>query len=183
MQSQIEEMATSGLKVALENKVKLIENQITYSIANTKTLNTSIFLTQSLEKIYVDEFNAEGIAGLVKSVDKILTTHFIGIKIRDVEGNLILNSGINSTSPDLAVELDTGSDVHTVLLWDEQFIVRNSIQLLDEKNKPIGRITTEEPMPDLTRIFKEATLIGKTGDFLLCAPVKENDLEMDCFLR
>ncbi len=29
MQSQIEEMATSGLKVALENKVKLIENQIT----------------------------------------------------------------------------------------------------------------------------------------------------------
>ncbi len=76
MQSQIEEMATSGLKVALENKVKLIENQIAYSVANTKTLNTRIFLTQSLEKIYVDEFNDEGIAGLIKSVDKILTTHF-----------------------------------------------------------------------------------------------------------
>ena len=183
MQSQIEEMAASGLEVALANKVKLIENQIAYLVANTKTLNTRIFLIQSLEKIYVDELNDEGIAGLIKSVDKILTRPFIGIKIHDAEGNLILNSGISSTSPNLAVELDTGSDIHTVLLWDEQFIIRNSIQLLDEKNNPIGRITTEESMPDLTRIFKEATLIGKTGDFLLCAPVKENDLEMDCFLR
>ena len=61
--------------------------------------------------------------------------------------------------------------------------MRNSVQILNEENKPIGRITTEEPMPDLTRIFKDAHLIGNTGDFLLCAPVKENNLEMDCFLR
>jgi diguanylate cyclase (GGDEF)-like protein/PAS domain S-box-containing protein len=183
MQPQIEEMTTSGLKVALENKVKLIENQIAHSVANTKALSTRIFLTQSLEKIYSDESNDEGITGLIKSVDKILTTHFMGIKIHDVKGNLILSSGINSINPDLTVELDTDPDIHTVLLWDGQFIVRNSIQLLDEKNKPIGRITTEEAMFDLTRIFKEAILIGKTGDFLLCAHVKENDLEMDCFLR
>ncbi len=183
MHSQIEEMAAAGLKVALENKVKLIENQITNSVSNTKALSTRIFLTQSLEKIYVDDFNDEGIAGLIKSVDKILTTHFIGIKIHDVQGNLILSSGTDSINPYLAVELNTDPDIRTDLLWDGQFIVRNSIQLEDENNKPIGRIITEESMPDLTRIFKEAALIGKTGDFLLCAPVKESDLEMDCFLR
>ncbi len=40
---------------------------------------------------------------------------------------------------------------------------------------------TEESVPLLTKIFTGTFLIGNTDDFLLCAPVKENYLEMDCF--
>jgi len=183
MQPQTEAMVTSGLKVALDNKVRLIETQIKHSILNTKAVSTRVFLTQSLEKANSDEFKDEGVANLIKSTEKILSTHFSGISIYNPEGSLILSSGINSSHSDLVVELDTGLNIRTALLWDGQFIARNSIQILNEENKSIGYITTEEPMSDLTRIFTEAALIGKTGDFLLCAPVKENNLEMDCFLR
>jgi len=183
MQSQIEEMTTSGLKVALENKVKLIENQITHSVTNTKAVSTRIFLTQSLEKFYSDDSKEEAIEGLTQSAEKILTTHFSGIEVYDIENNLILSSGVNSRHEDLSIELSTESDINTTLYWNHGFMIRNSIHLVDESNRPIGRITTEEPISDLTRIFKEAILNGKTGDFQLCAPVKESDLEMDCFLR
>lgn len=183
MQPHTKAMVTSGLRATLENQVKLIETQIAHSVSNTKAVSTRIFLTQSLEKANSDEFKDEGLTGLIKSAEKILSTHFSGIRIYGPEGDPILSSGFHSSRPALMVELDTGPDIRTVLLWDDHFIVRNSVQILNEENKPIGRITTEEPMPDLTRIFKDAHLIGNTGDFLLCAPVKENNLEMDCFLR
>lgn len=183
MQSQTEAMASSSLRVALENTVKLIENQITHSISNTKALSTRIFLVQSLEKTSLDATREEGIAGLIKSAKKILTTHFSGITIHDAEDNLLVSSGAHSDHPETAVELFTDLHIRTTLLWDNQFIIRNSIPLLNDKNEPIGRITTEELAPDLTRIFKEAVLIGKTGDFLLCAAAQNSHLEMDCFLR
>ncbi len=183
MQPQTEAMITSSLKVALENMVKLIENQITHSISNAKALSTRILLVQSLEKTNANELRDEGIAGLIKSSEKILKNHFSGISIHDHKGNLILNSGLKSNHPDLIVTLVTASDIRSELLWDGQFILRNSIPILNDENKFIGRITTEQPIPTLTKIFSEAALIGTTGDFLLCAPAKGNKLEMDCFLR
>ena len=43
MQRQIETMTATGLKATLENTVKLIENQITHSVANTRATSTRIF--------------------------------------------------------------------------------------------------------------------------------------------
>ncbi len=183
MQRQIEAMAISGLEVALENKAKHIEKQITHSIANTKAISTRIFLAQSLEKFYSDSSQREGIRRLTQSAKKILSTHFSGIEFYDTNDNLILGAGNLSKQGKLAVKLDTESDINTILFWNHGFIVRNSIQLINEYSEPIGRVITEERMPDLTGVFTEAALIGNTGDFLLCAPIKNNDPEMDCFLR
>jgi len=183
MQPQTEAMITSGLKVSLENMVKLIENQITHAISNTKAASTRTFLVQSLKKANSNELKDEGIIGLIKSSEKILKNHFSGISIYDAEGNLIFSSDLSPNRSDLVVELDTGLDTHSNLLWNGQFILRNSIPILNDEKKSIGRIITEEPIPALTRIFTEITLIGTTGDFLICASAKENNFEMDCFLR
>jgi diguanylate cyclase (GGDEF)-like protein len=183
MQPQTESMITSNLEAALENMVKLIENQITYSLSDTKALSTQIFLLQSLEKTNAHELKDEGIAGLIKSSGKILQNHFSGIGIHDPEGNLILDSGLESNHPEFIVALTTASDIRSELLWSGQFILRNSMPILNDDNKFIGRITTEQPMPTLTRMFSETSLIDTTGDFLLCAPAKENNAELDCFLR
>ncbi|WP_295626953.1 EAL domain-containing protein [uncultured Nitrosomonas sp.] len=183
MQRKIETMAISGLEVALENKAKHIEKQITRSIANTKAISARTFLTQSLEKFYSDNSQKEGIEGLTQSAKKILSTHFSGIEFYDTSDNLILGAGNLSKQGEFTVKLNTESDINTILFWNHGFIVQNSIQLINEYSEPIGRVITEERMPDLTRVFTEATLIGNTGDFLLCAPIKGNDLETDCFLR
>lgn len=183
MQRQIEAIATSGLEVALENTVKHIQKQIMHSVTNTRAISTRIFLTQSLEKFYSDHSQKEGIEGIAQSIERILSTYFTGIEIYDIDDQLILSAGNLSKHRKLAVELNTGLGINTILFWNHDFIVRNSIQLVNEYGKPIGRVITEERMPNLTRIFTEATLIGNTSDFLLCAPVKGNNHEMDCFLR
>lgn len=183
MQPQTETMATSGLSVALENAVQLIENQIRHAVLNTKAISARTFLIQGLEKTNAEDSKEEGIGELIQLSEEILRTHFSGISIYTPDGSLIISSGHHSDRAALIVELDTGPDIHTTLLWNGQFILRNSIPIVNNENKPMGRITTEEPIFALTRIFTEASLIGSTGDFLLCAPVKENVLEMDCFLR
>ncbi|MBP6057568.1 MAG: EAL domain-containing protein [Nitrosomonas sp.] len=184
MQPQTEAMITSGLKVSSENMAKLIENQITHAISNTKAASTRTFLVQNLEKANSDELKNEGIIGLIKFSETILKNHFSGISIYDAESNLIFSSGLSSNRSDLVVELNTGTDIRSDLLWNSgQFFLRNSMPILNNENKSIGRIITEEPIPALTRIFTEITLIGTTGDFLLCAAAKENNFEMNCFLR
>ena len=183
MQSQIEAMVVNGVRVVLENKVKLIENRIAYSLDNIRVAANRILLMQSLERLSDDESHAEGLDGVVKSAKRIQMTHFSGVKIYDAADNLIADAGINSERTGLAVELETVPGIQATLLWDEQFILRNSMAILNEDNRTIGRIVTEEYVPELTRIFKEAALIGKTGDFLLCVAVKDSLLAMDCFLR
>ena len=183
MQPQTEAMATSGLRATLENTVRLIENQISHSLANSRTISVNTVLIESLEKLNAAESGNEDIAVLLKTTEKILTTSFSGIKIYDSGDNLIVDAGINSSHAHPGIELSTAPGIRTTLLWQEQFIIRNSLPVLNSKNHIIGRITTEEHIPDLTRIFKEAVLIGKTGDFLLCAPTQESNLDMNCFVR
>lgn len=183
MQKQIEAIATSGLEAALENTVQHIQKQIAHSVTNTHAISTQIFLTQGLEKFYSDHLQKEDIEEIAQSIEKILSTYFSGIEIYDTDDNLILSTGNFSKYRQLAIELNTESNINTILFWNNDFIIRNSIQLANEYGKPIGRIVTEEHLPNLTRIFTEATLVGNTSDFQLCAPVKGDNLEMDCFLR
>lgn len=181
MQQKIETMVTSSLVVALENKTNLIQSQITHSVANTQAILTHI--SEGLEKFYSDHSRTEGIQELAQSTERILTTHFSSIKIYDANNHLIVSSGDNSRHTEFAVELNTERDINTILLWDRGFIIRNSIQLINKHRKPMGRVITEERMSGLTGIFAETALIGNSGNFLLCAPVKSSDLEMDCFVR
>ena len=95
MQPQTEAIATSGLRVALENMVKVIENNITYSISSTKATSTRSLLVQDLEKVNSYELREEGTAGLIQSSEKILKNNFSGINIYDSNDNLILSSGSN----------------------------------------------------------------------------------------
>ncbi|PTQ77945.1 PAS domain S-box-containing protein/diguanylate cyclase (GGDEF)-like protein [Nitrosomonas oligotropha] len=183
MQPQTEAMATSGLRATLENTVRLIENQISHSLANSRTISVNTVLIESLEKFNAAESQHEDIAGLLKTTEKILITSFSGIKIYDSGDNLIVDAGINSSHAHPGIELSAAPGIRTTLLWQEQFIIRNSLPVLNNKNHIIGRITTEEHIPDLTRIFKEAVLIGRTGDFLLCAPIQQSNLDMNCFVR
>ena len=184
MQPQTEAMAASGLKVALQNTVKLIENQISHSISNARIITANILLSQNLENANTGRSKEEVAAELQHAADKILNNnHFSGIRIYDAADNLIVAAGVDSGDPDSRIELNTDNNIHSTLLWHDRFVIRNSLRIFNENGQPAGKITIEEPVPELARIFKEAALIGKTGDFLLCAPVWKSHLEMDCFMR
>jgi len=183
MQPQTEAMAASGLRVALDNTVKLIENQISHAISNTQAISTKTTLIQSLEKIHTGKSGDTDIPELSKAAEKIVNTRFSGIRIYDDKDNIVGDTGINSNHSSPGIKLNIEPGIQTALIWQDQFIIRNTLQILNGNHQYIGRIVTEERMPVLTRIFTEAELIGKTGNFLLCAPVKDSSLDMDCFLR
>ncbi|QOJ24337.1 MAG: EAL domain-containing protein [Gammaproteobacteria bacterium] len=183
IQPQTEATVTSGLRIALENTVKLIENRISHSLSNTRTVSENINLSQSLEKIYSAESNAADISELWQGARKVLNTGLVGIRIYDAQNNLIVDAGINSGHSSPGIELNTEPDILSVLLWEKQFIIRNTLQILNDRNHFIGRVVTEELIPDLTEIFAETALIGRTGDFLLCAAAKGSNREVNCFLR
>ncbi|MBS0425155.1 MAG: EAL domain-containing protein [Proteobacteria bacterium] len=183
MRPQTEAMAASGLKIALNNTVKLIENQISLAISNARAISANTALIHGLEKVYAGQSEDAGIPELLKAADQIVKTRLSGIRIYDDRDNLIVDAGINFSHSSPGIQLDTESGIQTALMWQDQLFVRNTLHIQNSGNQNIGRIITEERMPDLTRIFTEAVLIGKTSDFLLCAPVKDNSLDMDCFLR
>ncbi len=183
MQPQTETMAVSGLRIALDNTVKLIENQISHAISNTRTIAATTGLIHKLEKIHTGESKETSTPELLKAAENRVNNRLSGIRIYDASDNLVVGTGINSDHSNPGIELKTEPGIHAALIWEEQFLIRNILPILNDNNQYIGRIITEEHIPDLTRIFTEAVLIGKTGDFLLCAPVKDNNLVMDCFLR
>ncbi|MDE2387741.1 MAG: EAL domain-containing protein, partial [Betaproteobacteria bacterium] len=183
MQPQTEAMAASGLRITLNNTVKLIENQISQAISNTRAISTNTALIHILEKIHAGKSGDTGISELSKVAKKIVHTGLSGIKIYDGSDNLIADAGIDSNHSSPSIKLDTETGIQAALIWEDQFFARNTLQILNDNHQYIGRIVTEERIPDLTRIFTEAELIGQTGSFLLCAPIKDSNPDMDCFLR
>ncbi|MBS0485118.1 MAG: diguanylate cyclase, partial [Proteobacteria bacterium] len=108
MQPQTEAMAASGLKVALQNTVKLIENQISHSISNARIITANILLSQNLENANTGRSKEEVAAELQHAADKILNNnHFSGIRIYDAADNLIVAAGVDSGDPDSRIELNT----------------------------------------------------------------------------
>lgn len=183
MQPRTEAMAASGLGVTLHNTVKLIENQISQAISNARIISANTALIRSLEKIHTGNSADTGIAELSKTAEEIVNTHLSAIRIYDGGDNLIVDAGIHSSHSSPSLKLNTESGIQAALIGANKFFVRSTLPILNGNNQYVGRIVIEERIPDLTRIFTEAALIGKTGDFFLCAPVKNSSLDMDCFLR
>ena len=183
MRPQLEEMAVSGLEVALSNKTRLIDVYIADSLANTHALTTRTYLMQSMEHYLSEKTRDEGYEGIAKTAEKILTTHFSAIRIYDRDGLLILSAGHHANDDASKIMLDTPPEIVTFLLWDNQFILRNTVQLMSESGALVARITTEAPMEGLTEIYRAASFVGKSGEFLLCTPVAETSLEAQCFMQ
>ncbi len=183
MQSQTEAMITANLNATLENIVKLINTQIAHAISNAQTVSEHILSLQRHENAHADTLKFESIRELIKSSEKRLANQLSGISIFDAEDKLLLSSGVNSSHSSYMVKLDIGSDMHGHLLWDRQFILRNSVIIQNNSKKVLGRIVTETPLPYLTELFSEPARMGKTDELLLCAASSEHNSEMNCFQR
>jgi signal transduction histidine kinase len=81
-----------------------------------------------------------------------------------------------------APSLPLHSHNNTFLVWDGQFILRTSKDVLNQDGRRIGSITTEKDLPQLTRSFSKIREIGKTGEFMLCAPPGDGGQGMACLL-
>ncbi|MDH5552609.1 MAG: diguanylate cyclase, partial [Nitrosomonas sp.] len=180
MRQQIESSLGRGLDVALQGKAHLLESQIEKGLADTHAVVTRPFLVQTLKQIIDYPNNINTLQDLQRNVDSLKLNEFTAAKVFDLHGNVLSQTGHFSEEETPSLPLIKYH--HTFLLWNGEFILHTREDILDLEHNPIGSITTEKSLPQLTRSFEEIRSIGKTGEFILCAPPKQNSLKMACLI-
>ncbi len=177
MQRQAESILSRSLEASLQNKVLLFESQIDQGMVRTRAVTTRPFLIQSLQLLDAEPGNARGRHELQRIAQSFLLTGFTGMSFYDARGNEVARAGHFSQNLEARVPLNANNRVF--LLWDGQFILHASMDVLDQQGRRIGIVMTETNQPLLTRALLEARAIGKTGEIAVCAPLEK---DMQCFL-
>lgn len=183
MQKQTESLLSKSLEVALQNTVQLFEHQIQQALDESHAIATHPPLIEAFTRTQSSTDSNQNLTKLKQIANVLIHENLLGIIVYDNENNTLINEGKTSDHHVLKVRLKTSENTHAFLLWDQQLILRTSQNLLNQKHQIIGSVMLEQRLPSLTQIFTESHLIGETGDFMLCSALKDNDIEMDCFLR
>ncbi|MDO8436763.1 MAG: PAS domain S-box protein [Nitrosomonadaceae bacterium] len=180
MRQQIESTLGRGLDVALQGKARLFESQIAEGLASTRALAARPFLVQSMQQLNAQPDSTSALHDLERNVNSLTQAGFTAASVSDMRGNKLAQVGRFSRNQ--APSLPLHSHNNTSLLWDGQLILRTSKDVLDQDGRRIGSVTTKKDLPQLTRSFSKIREIGKTGEFMLCAPLGADGQEMACFL-
>ncbi len=180
MRQQIESVLGRGLDVALQGKALLIESQVEKGVADTQTLALRPFFIKSIQELNAEPGDQNAMADLMRNVNSLPDAGFSAAIVYDQHGKPLAQSGQFSENQHQALSLNKYA--HAFLIWDEQFVLRTSTDVLDGDKQLIGSIVTEIRLPKLTRRFSEIRSIGNTGEFILCAPPVHKTKEMACLV-
>ena len=180
MQRQAESLLSKSLGVSLQSNVRLFENRIDQALARTLVVTTRLNPIKNLQLLTSEPGNATGLRELQRIAKSFLQTGFTAMSFYDVRGHEVARAGHFSQKHDLRVPLKTKH--RTYLLWDGQFILQTSVDLLDQQGRRIGTVKTEANLPQPTHTFSDIASIGETGEFAVCTTLADDAENMDCFL-
>ena len=180
MQRQAESLLSESLQTALQRDLHFIEMQMDQAVSNTQTAATRPVVMQYLQLLASKPGNATGLNELQQITKSLLGTGFTGLSFYDIGAQEVAHAGYFSQKHDLRVLLKTND--RTFLLWDEQFILQISKDVVDQQGRRIGMVMTEAHLPHLTLTFGNTASIGNTGEFAVCARLADDEKNTDCFL-
>ena len=181
MQRQAESLLSQKIESLLHSNERLFQSEIEQSLNNTKSAAKRPFVIQSLQLHASKPGNTSGLTDLQRIARSIVPDFFTALSFYDARGDKVASSGHFSQRHDLRVPLK--STIHAALLWDGQFILQASVEVLDQQGRRIGMVMTEAKLSTSTEAFADIAAIGKTGEFLVCAPVADDGKKMDCFMN
>lgn len=177
MRQEIESVLGRGLAVALQGKSFLLESQIEKALADARALSLRPFIVQSMQQLAVEPGNLNALHDLMRNVNSLPEAGFSAAIVRDIRGKTLSQVGELSKSKE-ALRLNKD----TLLMWDKQFFLHTTNDVLDQDKQRIGSITTQVKLPQLTSRFIGLRSIGETGEFVLCAKPEEGKYEMACLI-
>ena len=177
MQQKAKSILSKTLEVSLLNNVHLFEDQIDVWINNTQTVSTRFTVIKGLQQPQPNNGNVKERINLQQTAQSFLPTGFIGVAFYNALDREVARAGRFSQTPALRVPLNT--KIPAFLLWDGQFILQVSMEVLDQQGHHIGRVMTEKILPQLTQaITAAADMADKSGELAVCAPSEQG---MQCF--
>ena len=181
MQQQAESILGKSLESLLQSNERLFQSGIEQSLADVRLVATSHKPLKNLQLLALVPDNATARVELKQIAQSFVFTGFTGVSFFDVRGHEVARTGHFSQEHELRVPLDTKH--RAFLLWDGQFILHSSMDVLDQQGRRTGMVMTEAKLPLLTKVFDDIWSIGKTGEFAVCAPLADDEKNMDCFLN
>ena len=180
MQQQTKAILTKSIEVSLENYVYLFDTRIAQGMSDTRLIATRPFIINNLLRVNANPGNKKALFDLQQSVESFLPNGFTGISFVNARGDEVASAGQFSQNPSLRVPLNANQTAF--LLWGRQFILQDHFDILDQQGHRIGMVITEANLQSLTDAFVNIVSIGKTGEFAICAPLRKNQKDMDCFV-
>ena len=141
------------------------------------------FLIKSLYQISVNPSSVIDLQDLKLNVESLLEAGFTAASAYDIHGKKLASTG--HFMPDLESSLSLKNDSSAIIVWDpisSALFLRITASVLNSDRYKIGIIQTEKPLKDLTRGSMLHRSIGRSGEFMLCQPVMNSSIEIDCLL-
>lgn len=177
MQRKAQSILSKNLEVSLLNNVHLFEDRIDRGIDETHLVTTRFLVINSLKYYPATKTDHAKSSALHLIAQTLLQSGFRGVSFYTADGREVARAGRFSKSP--AMRIPLSAPTPTSLLWDRQYLLQVRMDVQDTQGKPIGRVLTEKPMPQLTQAFSAVhELVGKSGELAVCAPLQQ---DMQCF--
>ncbi len=196
MQRNAEALLSKSLQLSLQNRVQLTHTEIRAGFERTVLISTRPLLIDQLQFVdarangttphsfaaahglFVDA-RADGTATQNKlnmAVGSLLENELTAVAFYGKDGQELARAGVFTQQPELVVPLNNfpGS---VQLLWDGQLFLRAVVEMKKE-GRVIGKVMTETSLSVTRGALKDASLLGETGELVLCAPFS---LNMQCF--
>jgi signal transduction histidine kinase len=141
------------------------------------------FLIKSLHQISINPGSVIDLQNLKLNIDSLLEAGFTAASAYDIHGKELASTG--HFIPNLETSFSLTNDTSAIMVWDpisNALFLRITESVLNSDQHKIGSLTTEKNLKDLIRGSKLHRSIGRTGEFMLCEPVMNSSIEMDCLL-
>jgi diguanylate cyclase (GGDEF)-like protein/PAS domain S-box-containing protein len=176
MQKQTESILGRSLDSSLQNNQSFFSSQINHTVANALSITQRPFAILNLQLLDRQPKNIRAQQELRSIAQSLLQVGYAAASITDSHGNEVARAGSFVDSPELSVPLRTATPAF--LLWDWQYVLQVSVDVVDRQGKYIGKIVTETHMPQLDAAISDAKSIGSSAELAMCAPLGE---DMQCF--
>ena len=178
MQQEGETILEKNFELSLNHDVGLFDTHINRQIEDLQLIATRPFVIDNL--ILLKSNRGKAMAALQRFAESMLPSGFSAAALYDIRGRQAAGAGKFSRNPELRVPLQSSQAVF--LLWEGQFLLHVSADVVDQQGRPLGTVGAEVLMPQLTQVFNDIAAIGKTGSHAVCGAVANDPASMDCFL-
>jgi diguanylate cyclase (GGDEF)-like protein len=183
MVRQNQESLGTALEIALQEDAHHLITGLEDAKEDTHASVSRPFLIKALHQISINPGSVIDLQNLKLNIDSLLEAGFTAASAYDIHGKELASTG--HFIPNLETSFSLTNDTSAIMVWDpisKALFLRITESVLNSDQHKIGSLTTEKNLKDLIRGSMLHRSIGKTGEFMLCEPVMNSSIEMDCLL-
>lgn len=175
LQEKVLSLAGDNVLAALLRRTEVFRDFLELREVNARIAATRPAAIRNVRAIHAGRDDGSNMANLDAVVRSFVKQGFNAIAYHDIDGRVVASGGEFAAAPAMTVALATPDKAE--LAWNDGFLLRHRVALRDAEGEA-GSVLTEQSLPVLTRLARDARGIGETGDMGLCVL---RDDRLDCF--